>query len=128
MNSPAKNSPTTAPTLHAVSLPALAVFLLSGALEQPGWATTSRDHGEAFRLLESIIPELKQPDEIAGVRTQREARQKDAAWCTAPHAFEITERQRDTIKKCLTALRDKAAMPTGWASQVLLVAFGLADE
>lgn len=40
----------------------------------------------------------------------------------------INERQRDTIKKCLSTLRDKGALPPGWATFALLNAFGLGDE
>lgn len=120
---------TTTTTANAITLPQFAVFVLASALEQPGWAQTSRDHGAAFQLLENVLPECKLPDELrAAMTTQRRARQEFPIWCSEPINLAITEKQKDVIKKCLTNLRDRGALMPGWASYALLAAFGLADE
>lgn len=110
------------------SLPQFSVFVLTGALEQPGWAVTSRDHGCAFQLLETVLPAVKLPEELRSCSTQRAARDAAPSWCSQMLAVDITERQRDTVKKCLSTLRDKGALPPGWGTFALLSAFGLADE
>lgn len=111
------------------TLPQFAVFVLAAALEQPGWAVTSRDHGATFQLLETVLPECKLPDELrARMTTQRQARQEFPLWCSEPIALSISEKQRDTIKKCLQTLRDRGALMPGWATYSLLSTFGLADD
>ena len=112
----------------AFSLPQFALYVLASGLEQPGWAETSRDHGCAFQLLENVLPAITLPEELKTAVTQRDARNRAPVWCSEMIAITITERQRDTVKKCLGALLKKQALPPGWATFSLLSAFGLGEE
>lgn len=116
------------PTSHKITLPQLAVACLRDNLEIPGWATLISDQGIACKLLDTVIPEVPQPEEIKKARTQTSAREANTTWCNEPKEFEITDRQRDTVRKALKFHLERGSLPPGRYTFAVLKAFGLSSE
>jgi hypothetical protein len=105
----------------------MAAKALLDCLEAPSWSKTTSDIVQSAAILDKL-PDITQPDAVAGSKTQSEARKADPAWCDAEVLLELTEKQRETVKRCVTHWSEKGALPGGRYSAALLVAFGLGAE
>ena len=115
-------------TKHTVTIPQLSVFALTDVLEAPGWSKTPADIMLAGQILVEVIPEITRPEAVVKARTQSEARKADGPWCDLPVTLEVTEKQRECVKRCLTHWTEKGALPGGRYSSAMLGGFGFTAE
>ena len=113
---------------HPIKIPQLSVKCLTDCLEGAGWSKGPADIVLGGQLLVDVLPEVTLPEAVTKAKSQAESRKADAAWCDAPVEFEVTEKQRDAVKRCLTFWTEKGAIPGGRYSSALLLAFGLGGE
>jgi hypothetical protein len=113
---------------HSLALPQMSAAALTEVLEAPGWSKTPADIMLAGQLLVDVLPEITRPEAVVKARTQAECRKADAAWCDLAIAFEVSEKQREAVKRCLTHWTEKGALPGGRYSAALLAAFGFTAE
>jgi len=112
-----------------VTLSALAAYLAVNALEQNGWTKSNRElvaGNEVIALLDTHPVLSDVPEEInrPGM-TQRLCRDAAPEWCNQSVTLTLTDRQRDALRKCLTALRDSMRLPAGSATTEIITAFAL---
>lgn len=103
-----------------ITLPQHSLNLLQQVLSVPGWASTPQDVYSAGKLLVEVLPELEprptEPSQVA-----------ELTWCDKVRTFSITEKQRATIVKCLTATAKDLPITRFGHSAKLLEAFGLGE-
>lgn len=116
--------------MHPLKLPQLAAKALADTLEGAGWAKSPADIVCAGAVLVDVLPEINEPEAVAKAKSQALARKADAAWCDAEITGirQLTEKERDTCKRCLTFWSEKGALPAGRYTTALLTHFGLGGE
>lgn len=86
-----------------VKLPAIAWKMIRDLLNAPGWATTPKDIFVAGKMDdEGTIGLPHEPEKLTS--------ETDEAWCSTPVEIEISENQREAIKKCLLAHVSRGAI------------------
>lgn len=113
--------------MHKITLPQMSAKGLSEMLEGAGWAKTPQDIVGSAAILDKL-PTITVPENIAAAKSQSAARMADATWCDLEVKFELSEKQRETVKRCLTFWSEKSAISGGRYSSTLLLAFGLGGE
>lgn len=103
--------------LHKIPLPHASTLLLTSMLSAPGWADTLADIQYGGQLMiETFKDFAPKTDENGNL---------DHAWLREEATWELSEKQRETCKKAITALAKEAKIPLGLPSYQLLKAFGL---
>jgi len=101
-----------------ISIPQNSVNLLAQCLALAGWADSPADIYRAGHLLASGLPELPaQPEAEADLKE----------WAAAVREFEITEKERAVIVRCLTKTAKHLPINRDGHSTALLAAFGLVE-
>jgi hypothetical protein len=101
-----------------ISLPQNSVNLLAQCLALAGWAEGPADIYLAGRLLASDLPELPpQPKDEADLKQ----------WADARREFDITEKERAVIVRCLNKTAKHLPIDRNGHSAALLAALGLTE-
>lgn len=111
-----------------------AINLLKQVLSSLGWYTETSDAYRAGQLLESPEFELPRPphDQVLSgspeVRAEQQAAAERAAlaWVRTKVSLECTEKQRETMKRCVESFMKKGGLPAGEVTNRILDQLGLA--
>lgn len=110
---------------HKIKLNQGAVKFLRDMLALPGWANTVKDIILGGQLLVDVVPEVPNPPEGADAND----REKVMGWANTEVAeFEVTENQREAVRRCLKHFAEKGAIPPVKNAMLLLVAFGYDEK
>lgn len=90
------------------------------------WADEPTDYYNAGFLLETELHDLPKPPRFQDPNnfTDSDLVIHDE-WANAPFKVDLTESERDTIKKCLTGVLKSKSLPVGKYTNTLIKAFGL---
>lgn len=119
---------------HKITISNAATNLLVSALSniRPGWIESVNDLAISSCLLGGTFGEFDAkyvPHKVTGRDgKETEIEVLDAAWAKATAEHSFSEKERDTVKRCLTALAKKGTLPPGKPALELLSAFGLTPE
>lgn len=90
------------------------------------WAEEPTDYYNAGLILETELFKLPKPPKFANPENFTEGDvQLHDDWANASFIIELTEGERDTIKKCLTGVLKSKSLPVGKYTNTLIKAFGL---
>jgi len=110
---------------HKIKLNQGSVKFLRDMLAMPGWATNVGDIVLGGQLLCDVVPETDDPP--AGEDANN--REKVMAWANVDKPeFELTEKQRESARRCLKHFAEKGAIPPVKNAMLLLVAFGYDEK
>lgn len=118
-----------------ITLPQNSLNLLRNFLAQPGWARTTKDIYLGGKLLAETLPELdiswvRNDKELAAMASEeREAyRAIDREFCDKPCEIEISDGERDVVRKCMEKLTEGGVVPPGKYTFRLFDIFGFKPE
>jgi len=90
------------------------------------WAEEPADYYNAGSLLENELEKLPKAPTFENPTAFSETDvQKHDAWANAEFVFELTESERDTVKKCLVLALKQKQLPIGRYTNIIIKTFGL---
>ena len=123
---------------HKINLTQGAVRYLRDMLASTGWAKSINDIILGGGLLVDVLPEPSEPPVITPVEREAadQARIRLAAhtanvktWSALPvPEFDVTEKQRDCIRRCIKHFAEQGSIPPTPQAFVLLTAFGYSPD
>lgn len=123
---------------HKINLTQGAVRYLRDMLASTGWAKSINDIILGGGLLVDVLPEPSEPPTTTPV--EREAADQARirllahtadvkAWAALPvPEFDVTEKQRDCIRRCIKHFAELGNIPPTPQAYVLLTAFGYSSD
>jgi hypothetical protein len=117
---------TDNPTSRTLDLNLGAVRLLAQVLAQLGWYTETSDAYRAGAVLE--MPELDTGQAPTGPNGSPAGDDLVVPWLRQPRSIAISDKQRETCRRCVAHHLAKGALPPGPYTNRLIRALGLAPE
>jgi len=106
---------------HKINMSQGAVNLLRNIISGTGWAKTTQD----IILGGGLLADTRLP-EYENIPTEKKAAME---WAKAPAPeFEVSEKEREAVKRAITHFCTQGALPIGLASAELLKVFGFTAE
>lgn len=114
------------------ALPQRGIEILRQLMDQPGWTKSIEEIIRGGQLLADVIPQLEdrpvEPVDNMTAATIADYRKVVKAWNEHKlPAWEITDKQRDTIRACIKFCAEKGAVPATPTFVPVLLAFGFGE-